>query len=111
MHKGVVLATVMIGVLAVCLATAMVLEPILTATYAVMLRNPATGQRVACRVSLPRGQSPQYKFDMCVMACRARGYSEGRPENDGVIDFFDRARYLQQMKRVEAFIPPACRVV
>jgi len=115
MHRGTLLAGLVIGLLVAGLAAWMVMSPLIVSTYAATMRNPRTGATVECRVTAEEREHPLYAFHICMMACGYRGFEPvGQVDHGGIPEFFGppeeyrkwRARKLKEFAR---FIPAACR--
>lgn len=114
MHKGVVLATLLVGLIAVGSAVYSVLDPMLVRTVAVTLRNPATGAQATCRASFAPGfapaRDPQIAVSSCVDECEVRGFRRTGGDAVPIIDYISAAAAARVHERYHAYVPAACRV-
>ena len=115
MHRGTLLAGLIVGLFVVAIATWMVIGPLTVATYAATLRNARTGETIACSVHAEEREHPLYAFHLCMTTCRARGFEATGPvDNDGIIEFFGtpddpHTFWAAKIRQYAAYIPAACR--
>ena len=113
MHRGTVLAGMMIGLVAVIAGTWLMLDPLFVRTYDAELRNPRTGERERCFASFAHGfgesRDSESAVATCISACGERGFVQVGGNTTLVIDYASAAGYRRAKDKWRAFIPEACR--
>jgi hypothetical protein len=112
LHKGTLLAALLVGGLIIGVAVWAVLAPYLSETDSAVLRNALTGQIVVCRASvIPNfiaSNSASRGVAVCSEVCQTHGFSVVSGDQL-VIDWASLKARQQAEERWRNIIPAACR--
>ena len=113
MHKGVILATLLVALIVAGVGVYAVLDPMLVRSYAVTLRNPTTGEQVICQASYAPefvpGGSPEIAVSTCAGRCGAMGFRQTGGNTMLVVDYVSAAAARRAQDRYNALTPAACK--
>jgi hypothetical protein len=112
MHRGVILATLMCGLVILAAGVYFVIDLMSVRSSIMTLRN-ASGMRVVCAAaSVPGyqpGNDPVEAVSICRMSCEERGFKASDPGNSLVIDYASEEGFRRAQYKWRNTIPAACK--
>jgi hypothetical protein len=97
----------MVGILAACLAGWLILSPLLIGSYAVIFRDPLSGEDLACQASFAPARQAAAAVSVCAESCEEAGMIWIRGEPPIVVDWSPEG-WAGAQRLWRSFIPPPC---